>query len=391
MIKKTLLIIVSICFLAAPGYSMPWFFHGKAASDVVPKNLIIPFDADTGLPDGWDWYNDANDYFVIGKGTANPTRKATVAEAFTGVNSISKDDHPAFMTDMSGIQNKDDDCPQAGGSVNLTSAAHTHPVEVSNISPAKIALRFIKANKPLDFFPANGIILSNIDFAPDGLTNIYYNGYYYLEAASAKGTPTAADTAAVVALTSYGAHNHTTSGTGFNWYAHSGSVTVAYYFKYSNGAHTHSGTATVAMNLKRYYLSAWKKASAKFPVRKKMIGMWDESDTVPAGWKICDGTNGTPDLKDCFISLTHPDDTGIHGTGAGDNTATVNISGSSASPGHSHNGSYHQLDSSIGFEVCGLYGHAENSSTWTHNHDGAGSTSGNYQPKKYTLIFIMKK
>ena len=32
------------------------------------------------------------------------------------------------------------------------------------------------------------------------------------------------------------------------------------------------------------------------------IGMWSGSaETIPTGWALCDGTNGTPDLTDRFI------------------------------------------------------------------------------------------
>ena len=32
------------------------------------------------------------------------------------------------------------------------------------------------------------------------------------------------------------------------------------------------------------------------------IGMWSGSaETIPTGWALCDGTNGTPDLTERFI------------------------------------------------------------------------------------------
>ena len=40
-------------------------------------------------------------------------------------------------------------------------------------------------------------------------------------------------------------------------------------------------------------------------VPEKVIIMWDEPvSTIPFGWHICDGTNGTPDLRDLFIANT---------------------------------------------------------------------------------------
>lgn len=54
-------------------------------------------------------------------------------------------------------------------------------------------------------------------------------------------------------------------------------------------------------------------------IQKGMIIMFNGAlSDVPAGWQFCDGTNGTPDLRDKFIRAGNtPGDTG------GSNTATV--------------------------------------------------------------------
>lgn len=47
---------------------------------------------------------------------------------------------------------------------------------------------------------------------------------------------------------------------------------------------------------------------------KGLICLWSGAIVdIPAGWYLCDGTNGRPDLRDCFVvgaGLTYnPDDT----------------------------------------------------------------------------------
>ena len=62
------------------------------------------------------------------------------------------------------------------------------------------------------------------------------------------------------------------------------------------------------------------------------IGMWSGSaETIPTGWALCDGTNGTPDLTDRFILGAGKRDT--PGATGGTATATPNVSAGSAKTG----------------------------------------------------------
>lgn len=58
-----------------------------------------------------------------------------------------------------------------------------------------------------------------------------------------------------------------------------------------------------------------------------IIAMWSGSiGTIPTGWVLCDGTNGTPDLRDKFIIGARQDNA---------NTASTNVTGSLTSTGGS--------------------------------------------------------
>lgn len=83
-----------------------------------------------------------------------------------------------------------------------------------------------------------------------------------------------------------------------------------------------------------------------FALPRGFIGMWSGSlAAIPDGWAICDGTNGTPDLKDKFIVATGATYTAIGATG-GQNSVTLteanipahdhNISASATLPNHVH-------------------------------------------------------
>jgi hypothetical protein len=81
------------------------------------------------------------------------------------------------------------------------------------------------------------------------------------------------------------------------------------------------------------------------------IIMWSGStSSIPQYWSLCDGQNGTPDLRNKFI-LGASETKAVHSTG-GTSTLTVNHM-----PSHSHNLSV--ID----------YGHSHSISDWGHHHN----------------------
>ena len=121
------------------------------------------------------------------------------------------------------------------------------------------------------------------------------------------------------------------------------------------------------------------------------IIMWSGSiNDIPVGWALCDGSNGTPDLRDRFIvgagGAYNPGNTG----GAESVTLTV-----AQMPQHSHGASSSSAGShthSISTSSAGEHSHSASSSlTGSHTHDigtsSAGSHThgaGTYQTDTYT-------
>ena len=137
------------------------------------------------------------------------------------------------------------------------------------------------------------------------------------------------------------------------------------------------------------------------------IIMWSGSvNAIPEGWALCDGSNGTPDLRDRFIvgagSSYNPGDTG----GAKEVTLTI-----AQIPSHNHTANsdtkgahahiYNDRQKTIGVELgTGGYVWSEDSSRNTssaggHNHaitvnnTGSGQAHEN-RPPYYALAYIMK-
>jgi hypothetical protein len=154
--------------------------------------------------------------------------------------------------------------------------------------------------------------------------------------------------------------------------------------------------------------AATNAANASFPIGG--IIMWSGSiATIPAKWQLCDGTNGTPDLRNRFI------------VGAG-STYAVNATGGSADAivvSHTHTassntanltGSFSNFEepfgsasgiASLGANASRFYGgtfrnapgsinlDASHSHTVTVNSEGSSGTNANLPPY-FALAYIMR-
>jgi hypothetical protein len=200
---------------------------------------------------------------------------------------------------------------------------------------------------------------------------------------------------------------------------------------------THNKTE-FSKNLETYYVNknvGIGKASASYPldvsgninVNGKIkennnellpygsIMMWSGTiATIPGGWSLCNGTNGTPDLRDRFIVGAGADSSGVAMTtitgsatkSGGSKDATVvahSHSGSTTTNGnHSHQyylftgsgESYvnafifrNENDGNYSTQTTGTNG--SHFHTFTTNSTGVSSNNANLPPY-YALAFIMK-
>lgn len=97
-----------------------------------------------------------------------------------------------------------------------------------------------------------------------------------------------------------------------------------------------------------------------------MILMWAGTlDAIPAGWDLCDGQNGTPDLRNRFVVCAS--DTLAPGTTGGASSFNMTVA---QMPSHSHSGTA---------ESAGSHSHtASSGNAGNHSHSGSTSTAGNH-------------
>jgi microcystin-dependent protein len=183
---------------------------------------------------------------------------------------------------------------------------------------------------------------------------------------------------------------------------------------------------------------AWiRKVAAAEGVPQGAIIMWSGAESaIPSGWAICDGTNGTPNLRNRFILGSGVGANNPVGSTGGETSATLsvanmpahahggaaalsgNISGTTSSTGgHDHsplnpaNGTCQNVTVAAGSTAYNVaaYGNTANgtyrtSSVGDHNHTFSGTISGGnvtiasegsgesfkIMPPYYALAFIIK-
>ena len=131
-----------------------------------------------------------------------------------------------------------------------------------------------------------------------------------------------------------------------------------------------------------------------------LIAMWSgATSAIPSGWELCDGNNGTPDLRNKFIvgANTSTGDTTYPGVSVG----ATGGSKDATLPSHYHNfPGDDQLSGANGIAGWsnthdGNYNYDATSNTvgggkmWRTTTEGASATNANLPPY-YALAYIMK-
>jgi microcystin-dependent protein len=121
----------------------------------------------------------------------------------------------------------------------------------------------------------------------------------------------------------------------------------------------------------------------KLTIVKDMIIMWSGAIAdIPYGWALCDGTNGTPDMKGTFIVGFDSTDTDYDTIGK---TGGIKLHPLTISQMPAHTHQYYRKSTGGGSD--GVMG-ARTGSTPT-NSTGGGTGHEN-RPPYYTLAYIMK-
>lgn len=179
-------------------------------------------------------------------------------------------------------------------------------------------------------------------------------------------------------------------------------------------------TAIAGTNTTQVATTAFVTTAVAAGVPSGAIMLWSGSvGSIPSGWLLCNGSSGTPDLRDRFV-VGAGSTYAVGATGGSANAVLVShshsYSGTTSTGGsHSHSvndpGHSHQYESAIGSSGTNMGGPlfrqtANTATAYTgislnaagdHNHsfsgttstDGASATNANLPPY-YALCYIMK-
>lgn len=117
-----------------------------------------------------------------------------------------------------------------------------------------------------------------------------------------------------------------------------------------------------------------------------IIVMWSGAKTaIPAGWALCDGNNGTPNLQDRFI--VGAGNTYAVGDNGGANTKSISHTHSySGTTGSNSNYIQGKPEASTGTSIA----HTDHTHSYSGTTGSGGTTTFDVRPPYYALCYIMK-
>lgn len=338
----------------------------RSRGPLIPNGAIVMLNT-TSIPGGMTRFSAADNRFIICAGdtySAGETGGASTSLSFSSQQSgshIGSNYFTALKTNSGGST--------VGiyyGAGSYYSGEHGHDITI-DLLPEYQGIILAKANTYFTSFPANAVVGSYTS-EDWGLTRIFTDGYYgRAQATIASGGGTITN----VSVANDGEHSH--------WARYGTNLTgpTVTYLPVFSGSHTHASTTlSASWPLQAYSIAALTSVSS-FDILSGMIIFWESLDP-PAGWKICDGTEGAPDLRNYFLKFCA---SGHEGETDGTNQIALTGTLNSYNASHSHQGT--EFDTGE-LTISVLH----STDDWTHSHTVDDTLT--QLPPYYGLVPIIK-
>lgn len=377
----------------------------------VPVGVIALLQG-ASVPSGWEVYNLGDGSLILGAGnTIAPASSGGTVNAgpFTVTSNAGDSDHTepndnfAFDQIDTGVGGVEKILfSAAGAGINdgvelLTneepSGTHTHDLTIAAFDPNPVQQAWSliqKITTSASVVPGNAAVMSIKDISVPNLVKSIVGAGRLL---SADSTNPGNSGLGVVNLPSLTTELTDDSHAHITWQDVTNLATLTtvirnktIYAPLDDGAgHAHSVTVGVTRSLKRKKLMLYT-GTDDFSITQGMVFMWAGSvASIPSGWSLMDGLQGTIDLEDCFIEFTAADDVTNEQLGgvSGGASHGLRFSGTTSKIGHGH------LQSDIGITDDGVV-IGSHLNDHRHQHDFiADDCEGVWTPTYYALAFIM--
>lgn len=348
----------------------------------IPSGVILIWaGTNATIPTGWVRETSLDDKYPKGHGAQNPNTSggSNTHTHSDGGHTHAMDAHAhSYSTGSSGYIN---DNSYSGNSGTDVSCDHTHGSTSSTSTSGGTlsdTVTWASSNNEPPYYKVIFIKPSGVQAGMKAGIIVHYNGatvpsgYYYCNGSNStpdlrdkylKGAGSGGDAGAGSGGTSHQHtithnhaavnHSHTGSTGGYSGsQAQSGSNDVG---NFAPASHTHIAyLGNTAATVSDYTKTDAGSGDTVEPAYKKMgliqcsapsmklgmVGLWlGTVASIPNNWQVCDGTNGTVDMRDKFIKV--PTDLSTNGATGGSNTHThTGVTHTHTASGtHSHSGS----------------------------------------------------
>lgn len=372
----------------------------------IPAGAVMFFDVantQATLPANCAYYAEANGRYIIGTNINSEVGQdgASSGTSLMTFTSTTNGDHTSSMASsmkysyfnqginerIRGVLTNGDD-----GS-NTVAGAHVHSSVTFDTLGAlsnTCSVAMITASAQLPKIPPKAVVFRKIrpanasfsDYRPSG------NGHYYGANTAGWQNNTGA-TQGAGTTNSTGSHYHGVYNDYLYRYATSGTKG---YLPVDGGDHNHSAVVGgLVATLRSKHLKAWVSVQ-ETEVEYGMIVMFSGSiSRLPPGWRLCDGTLGTPDMVNYFIGYTS---TEAHDEVISSQTEVVSANScvlATATSAHTH-----QFDNTPSLTGLATHPGYHAGYVWSHNHsvssiNSSVTTVTPYMPMHKKLAFIQYK
>jgi len=367
----------------------------------IPQGALIMYSgaADPGLL-GWTRYSAADGKFI--KGTATQAEIGTItANNNSTWQSQGYSSGTSSQSDHTGpAANYQQSAPAGAVTSGLTTViyypgtggAHAHTVvwnvgTGTDFNPASTSYVLLQATQVHKKLPVNTVLGRSTQ--PTSSTQEISSTYHrYITGGTAYANTTAATRTFNGSTSSYGPHVHDSSS--YIGRISGGSTNTALGQTPNSVtavSHTHSSTGTItSTGQPGKLLKLWKLVAELIPQDNIIIMYTGNISSLPNYWKVCDGTNGTPNMVNYFLGYS------LVGTAHDTSTAYSSSvsSGGLSTESWTHSHITATQTSRVGYPTSNQHTSTSvsHSHTLTTNPTGSLTSSNVYQPDEIKVCFI---